>query len=596
MLVFGVLFSLRNISYIKNKTTFLSYGLVLISMLIWLYSFYTPQYKIPETHLTSPVEGVLTKLKQTKKTNRLSIKTADNINILGIFYLPSKSICEPTKYLYQQPLKISQFLGRVEAIRQTKKQMQITIRTKKSKILAIFYQSKKRQKPYFVKVGNFVRVQSRKNKFFKRTDPYKRYYKAKWKKGLSHVGSIGSIEVVNFQTNWKPKPVNIKNCHLLAVPQFEIGQHLRLTPKKSFRKVEFLKYPYYLFAQNYRYYGYIRAPEILAKKEPLTLLQKIRLQLSDLYKKSPYQGFYESVLLAKKTLSKEIYRLFQKNDLIPFLVISGLHIDILISFFMGLLYFIFLTIHLLTKNSYKIFTPYRQFINLKYLSWVPFLLVSVVLIAYLNLISFPQSATRAVFCFIIAGGMHFLCLKTYRINTLFIAVFFLFLFFPYWIAYPLGSIYSITAVFSIYYTIPIITKWTSHYSFVRRYFAQLLLLGGFIHLFIVPIAIYNFHYYNLMAIFINIPVSMIFFIFLYCSAFASVLYFIVPTLSPYFLGTSDYLLSIILSILKFTSSFKHFVIYTKTPLSLTSVLVYYFLLILGLYFLKKKLRIKDLFV
>jgi predicted membrane metal-binding protein len=514
---------------------------------------------------TDHFKGLVIDTHESLRQIRVTIETHSHQKVLGIFYkrLPSK----------RKVPKVVFIDGVLKKIRFTKTQSQLTLESHNfSRILVTFYKNnalRLRNSLINLKMGDKLLLSINKIK--------DKVGKGKRKQGYTHKAS--GVDILNI--NGKPLRSLQPSFTSIALAAPKIGQEVVIFTKKLFKPVLFLKYPHYLFAQNISYYGALKDMKISNPLIALTLFQKVNKALRAFYNHSIFASFYNAIFLGDKRVKKPIYELFRKTDMIPFLVVGGIHINIILScfFFLGSLIGLFTNLFLRTKNSFKLFIFHiKRKPGLR--SPILFLIFFALLLFYLTLMGFPVIATRAIVTIFLIALFYYFNISTTYYEILFLTSFILFLLFPYWIAAPLGLIYSFVALLGIYLSLPLIQKVG---GFVRsrflKYLIESFLFSFLVTLFVIPVALYNFHYYNWVAVILNIPLSLLFVIFIYLGFFATLTSFIVPAFGHLLLYIDDFVVTIILKILKLSNSFSFLKTYVDEAPSLITIIIFYIVLI-----------------
>ncbi|MDO5568655.1 MAG: DNA internalization-related competence protein ComEC/Rec2 [bacterium] len=249
------------------------------------------------------------------------------------------------------------------------------------------------------------------------------------------------------------------------------------------------------------------------------------------------------ILGDKRSMDKEIYQSYQTLGLSHLFSISGMHITL----------FTTTILYILKKVSYKRVLNYS-------------ILIFIVLF-YMFLTSFTASVVRSGLFFILLALNKIFKLQVKTVNIMFILLIILLLYNPFYI-YDLGFQFS----YLISLVLIILSKKLSEY---KNYFLKLLAVSSISFLVSFPIVIYNFYQINILSVIYNLlyvpfvsfiifPLTILTFIFPFCS------------------GLLSFFIIILENLTLFLSNINYFNIIISKP-DVLLIIVYYIFIIFTLY-------------
>lgn len=552
----------------------------LVSILLVIFFYFTLKEKPSITPFPSlTIEGRVIAICESQKQIRITIQNQESHKrILGIYYKHKKN---------ENTSKGEIIQGKIIKIRPTHTQIQLTIAFQNKKMIAIFYPQLRE------KYLNILEHIKKNDTVSLIVHPFRNNQNLIEHYHLPRYSILSLLRFNNHHFNSMGEK-EIDKIFPTRLPQ--IGDFIQFVTKKPLQAVIFHNFPRYLFAQGIQYYGALTTVHFLSIPSYQTWQEKIKLHLRKFYQQSSNPTLYNGIFLADRKIDPTIYELFRKNAVIPFLVIGGIHINMMVTFLFVCLKFIWL-IGDLSVRPRKAYQEWKQSQwNTKRIShpWL-LIIIDLILLAYLSILGYPQVATRAVVSYILISFLFYINFSTTYYEALFLTSGILFIIFPYWIGDPLGIFYSLMAMLGIYLSLPIIKAIT--FKIKQRslkYIADGLLFSLLISFFVLPIALYNFHYYNWMCVVMNIPLSILFVGYTIFGLLASILSFIIPAMGIFFLHLSDTCVHLIIKVLEWGTHFSFLAIYQKNAPSLILCCLFYCCLIPLLWLCQKSLQAKTL--
>ncbi len=352
---------------------------------------------------------------------------------------------------------------------------------------------------------------------------------------------------------------------LLKNNKFLLNENDKINAEGFFKPI--LKKNYF-YSEGFTHSGVIYKINYIKKTKKWINLKS---HIKSFFSYSKYQHLYAGFILGERnSIDKSILNLYKANGCMHLLAISGLHVAILITF-------IFFILKIL-----KIPHPYLLVFS------------NIILFAYLIFLNFPASATRAIVFTTLLTFTKLYEKKVSLLDILYLSAFFIFLI-NHKTFYSLGFQLSFMATLGILYGLPLCVKATSSIKIKWiNYLLNALLIGFFAQLFIFPIIIYYFKTFNLISLFLTIPLSILLSFALYwaiCGLFFNIIF---SSLAKLLLNAADFMNLIMLEILRFSEKIHFFKI--KMDFSTIGVIVYYLIIIIGLKLLKYKKRIDEILV
>lgn len=286
------------------------------------------------------------------------------------------------------------------------------------------------------------------------------------------------------------------------------------------------------------------------------------------FSNSEFSYLHAGFIVGKRSgVPKRVLDLFKENGVMHILAISGAHVAIIISFIMLLINFLPLT----PKPA--------------------LLLVMLILWGYLHLLNYAPAPARAIVFTTILGFCRILEIRVKLLDVLYLTGFAILLFNPK-ILYSLGFLLSFAATFGIIFCMPLFGVFTKKIKnrFLRTTFDGFL-VGVAAQLLIFPLLFTFFHKMNLFSLFLTLPLTVLFVPMLYWDLTGALFFLFFPALGITFLKASDWLTQGMLFLMKKSEPFKG--LEFSFSLHPIGAIFIYFVLLIGLAFLKKKFAVQD---
>jgi competence protein ComEC len=239
-----------------------------------------------------------------------------------------------------------------------------------------------------------------------------------------------------------------------------------------------------------------KSEAIILSKAKKTNFQKIREKISDRIEKTTNNPIIPALLLNQRhKISTEQYQNIRNSGLAHLIAISGLHIGLIASF-------IFISIRYILSFSYQLCLRY----NIKKVSAIAAILLS---LFYLNLISYPISATRA---FIMISTYFIAILYDKKINSINIILISVILF----LLYEPNNLFNVSFQLTFAAALALSLFFGKYYEMINNY-TKIITFGKYLKYPIIllatnlvatiatmPIILYHFKAASIYAIFANL--------------------------------------------------------------------------------------------